>query len=316
MSNTTKEIFTDEEIRGTVFNIQFFNLHDGPGTRTLVFFKGCPLRCQWCSNPESMSRLPELGLNRTLCNQCGKCLDVCPVQALFFTDKENLNVDRQKCNSCGKCIEACYEEVLTVYGNEMTAGEVFEEVNRDKMFYEGTGGGITVSGGEPLLQPDFLAAVFRLCQAAGIHTCLETTGYTNAQVWEKVIPVTDHILFDLKHMDSHQHQRFTGKPNKLILDSAARVAGSGIPMMFRMPLIPGFNDSLENIGATADFVKNLDGKNVLGIELMPYHRMGLGKYECLDRQYSFNDVKAFEPEDVESIRQKIEESGVACKVSK
>jgi pyruvate formate lyase activating enzyme len=312
----TGDIFTGEAARGTVFNVQYFNLHDGPGVRTLVFFKGCPLRCHWCSNPESMGRLPELGLKRALCNRCGKCLEACPEQALFFNDDDVLSVDRQRCKACGKCVSVCYPEALTVYGKEMTAEEVFDEVFRDKMFYEGTGGGITVSGGEPLQQPHFLVAVLRLCRDAGIHTCLETTGYTTADVLEQVLPVTDYVLFDLKHMDSRLHQKFTGKPNKQILANARRLAECDIPAMFRMPLVPGFNDTPQNIGATADFVRSLKGDNIKGVELMPYHRMGMGKYESLDRQYVLNDVKPSEPDYVESIRQRFEEFGIICTISK
>jgi pyruvate formate lyase activating enzyme len=312
----TGDIFTGEAARGTVFNVQYFNLHDGPGVRTLVFFKGCPLRCHWCSNPESMSRLPELGLKRALCDRCGKCLEACPEQALFFNDDDVLSVDRQRCKACGKCVSVCYPEALTVYGKEMTAEEVFDEVFRDKMFYEGTGGGITVSGGEPLQQPHFLLAVLRLCRNAGIHTCLETTGCTTADVLEQILEVTDHVLFDLKHMDSRLHQKFTGKPNKQILANARRVAESRIPVIFRMPLVPGFNDTPQNIGATADFVKSLKMDNIRGLELMPYHRMGMGKYESLDRQYALNNVQPSEPDYVESIRQRFEEFGIICTVSR
>ncbi len=302
--------------QGTVFNIQFFNLHDGPGTRTLVFFKGCPLSCKWCSNPESMSRLPDLGINRSMCDMCGKCLDVCPEEALFLNDDNALNVDRQKCNACGECISSCSHEVLTIYGKEMTAQEVFEEVNKDKMFYEGTNGGVTISGGEPLMQLNFLAAVFKLCRAAGIHTCMETTGYTSTKSFEQVLPLTDHILFDLKNMDSHLHQKFTGKTNRLILDNAELTAESGIPLMFRMPLVPGFNDTLQNIDATADFIKTIGRDNLQGIELMPYHRMGMGKYEALDKEYALNSIKPCEPEYVESIRQRFEDLGVKCTISR
>jgi pyruvate formate lyase activating enzyme len=306
----------DNGARGTVFNIQFFNLHDGPGTRTLVFLKGCPLSCKWCSNPESMSRLPDLGINRSMCDICGKCIDVCPEEALFFNEDNALNVDRQKCNACGECVSSCSHEVLTIYGKEMTAQEVFEEVIKDKMFYEGTDGGVTISGGEPLMQPDFLTAVFKLCRAAGIHTCMETTGYTGTKLFEQVLPLTDHILFDLKHMDSHLHQEFTGKTNRQILDNAELAAGSGIPLMFRMPIVPGFNDNMQNIEATAYFVRSLKGDNVQGIELMPYHRMGMGKYESLDKQYALNAVKPSEPDYVELISKKFEELGVICTVSR
>ena len=305
-----------EPARGTVFNVQYFNLHDGPGIRTLVFFKGCPLRCHWCSNPESMSRVPELGLKRSLCDGCGNCLEVCPEQALFFKDDEVLSIDRRRCNACGKCVSVCHPEALTIYGKEMTAAEVFDEVYRDRMFYEGTGGGITVSGGEPLQQPHFLLAVLGLCRNAGIHTCLETTGYTTKEVLEQILPVTDHVLFDLKHMDSSLHRRFTGKPNKQILDNAGRVAMSDTPLMFRMPLVPGFNDTPQNIGDTADYIRGLEGSHIQGLELMPYHRMGTGKYESLDKPYALSHVKPSESDYVESIRQKFEAFGLICTVSR
>ncbi len=255
-------------------------------------------------------------MRRDLCNQCGKCLEACPEQALFFDDGGVLNVDRRKCQTCGECVPLCYQEALTIYGREMTADDVFEEVRRDKLFYEGSGGGITASGGEPLHQPLFLTAIFRLCREAGIHTCLETGGYASVRVWEQVLPVTDYILFDLKHMDSRVHRELTGRPNGRILNNARRVVRSGIPVMFRLPLIPGLSDTLENIRATADFVKNLEGDNVQGIELMPYHRMGTGKYETLDRLYTMKASKPPEPADVESVRQRFEEFGLRCTVSR
>lgn len=313
---TTTDDFTGETARGTVFNVQYFNLHDGPGIRTLVFLKGCPLSCHWCANPESMSRHLELGLNRSLCDRCGNCLEACPEQALFFNDDQSLSVDRNRCNACGKCVSVCYQKALTIYGKEMSAKEVFDAVYRDKIFYEGKGGGITVSGGEPFQQPRFLLAILNLCRNAGIHTCLETTGYTTAKVLDQIFPVTDYVLFDLKHMDSHLHQKFTGKPNRKILDNAKRLAASGIPVMFRMPFIPGFNDTKQNIGATADFIKSLKADNIKGIELMPYHRMGMGKYESLDRQYALRDVEPSKPDYVESIRQRFEALGLICTVSR
>ncbi len=316
VNNATVDVSAWEMAGGTVFNVQYFNLHDGPGIRTLVFFKGCPLRCHWCANPESMSRLPELGLKRSLCDRCGKCLEACPEQALFFNNDEGLSVDRNRCNACGKCVSACYLEALTIYGKEMTAGDVFDEVYRDKMFYEGKGGGLTFSGGEPFQQPHFLLAVLSLCRNAGIHTCLETTGYTTAKVLDQVLAVTDYVLFDLKHMDSHLHQKFTGKPNRQILNNARRLAESGIPVMFRMPFVPGFNDTPQNIRATAEFVKSLKTDNIKGLELMPYHRMGMGKYETLDKQYALNDVEPSEPNYVEAVRQRFEELGVICTVSR
>ena len=302
--------------RGRVFNIQYFNIHDGPGIRTVVFFKGCPLSCQWCSNPEAIKGRPELGLRRALCNKCGKCLEACPEKALFFDDEGVLRVARQKCKACGTCVSQCYPEALTIYGRKMTAEDVFEEVRRDKLFYDGSGGGITASGGEPLQQPSVLAATFGLCRDAGIHTCLETSGYASPRAWGQVLPVTDYVLFDLKHMDSRLHREFTGKPNKLILNNARMVVGSGVPVLFRMPLVPGLNDTQEIIRATADFVKSLEGDNVQGIELMPYHRMGIGKYESLDKQYTMRENKPLEAADVEAVRRRFEEFGLICTVSR
>jgi pyruvate formate lyase activating enzyme len=302
--------------RGLIFNIQYFNIHDGPGIRTVVFFKGCPLSCQWCSNPEAMDSGLELGLSRALCNNCGKCLEACAEKALFFDDAEVLGVARQKCDACGACVPECAPEALTIYGREMTAEEVFEAVRRDKLFYDGSGGGMTASGGEPLRQPGFLAAIFGLCRTADIHTCLETSGCANPRAWAQVLPVTDYVLFDLKHMDSRLHREHTGQPNERILDNARRVAASGVPVLFRMPLVPGVNDAPENIWATADFVKSLEGAHVQGIELMPYHRMGLGKYETLDKQYPLREHEPPEPAEVESVRQKFEEFGLKCTVSR
>jgi pyruvate formate lyase activating enzyme len=258
----------------------------------------------------------ELGLRRGLCNECGKCLETCPEKALLFDDEEVLRIARQRCNACGECVSDCYPEALTIYGREMTAEDVFEEVRRDQLFYDGSGGGITASGGEPLQQPSFLAAIFGLCRDGGIHTCLETSGYARPRVWEQVLPVTDYVLFDLKHMDSRLHQELVGKPNKLILDNARLVVGSGVPVLFRMPLVPGSNDIPENIRAMADFLKSLEGDNVQGIELMPYHRMGIGKYETLDKHYALRETKPPGPADVEAVRRRLEEFGLRCTVSR
>lgn len=301
--------------QGSIFNIQYLNFHDGPGIRTLVFFKGCELRCSWCDNPESIDPGAQLGLIRVRCDNCGKCLQACPKGALSFDEEGILQVDRRRCDNCGKCVAVCYPAALTVYAREMSSEEIFEEVRRDKLFYDGSGGGVTVTGGEPLQQPLFLAAIFKLCREAGIHTCIETSGYASARVLGQVLPLVDYVLFDLKHMDSQVHREYTGRPNGRTLDNAQRVAKSGVPVLFRIPLIPDFNDTLDNIRATAQFVKGLERDNVHGIELMPYHRLGMGKYEALDRPYPMEGTRLHEPAEVELVRQRFEDFGVRCIVS-
>ena len=301
--------------RAILSNIQAFNVHDGPGIRTVVFLKGCPLRCLWCCNPESINPASELGLIRAQCNRCGKCLEACPEQALFWDDQDILQVDRSRCTACSKCLAVCSPGALTLYGRDMTAEEVMEEVRRDKIFYDGSGGGVTASGGEPLQQPHFLAALFRLCRESGIHTCLETSGYAGAKAWAEVLPLTDYVILDLKHMDGQRHRELTGRPNRRILDNAVRVARSGVPVLFRLPLVPGLNDSLENIRATASFVKGLGEENIQGVELMLYHRLGIGKYQALDKQYTMEKTRPPEPTEVESVQQEFEAFGLKCTVS-
>lgn len=301
---------------GTVLNIQFFNLHDGAGVRTLVFLKGCPLRCRWCSNPETVSTRPELGLNRMLCNKCGKCLEICPENALVFDSEGILQVDRDRCNICGQCVSVCLPEAITIYGKKMSAQEVFEEVRRDKMFYEGTGGGVTVSGGEPLNQPRFLSTILELCHEDGIHTCMETSGFAKPEVLTPILPLIDSVLFDLKHMNSETHKELTGQTNEIILNNARKVADSGTSVLFRIPLIPGLNDSSGNIHEIAQFVNGLEKENVRGIELMPYHRMGIGKYETLDRPYIMNGLTPPDTAYVGSIKQQFEDLGLKCSISR
>jgi len=300
---------------GEVSNVQFYNVHDGPGIRTVVFLKGCPLKCRWCSNPETATGGRELELLRTLCNGCGKCLDACPESALSLGDDNVIQADRRKCSGCGECLPSCFPGALAIHGRTMTVEEVFAEFEKDKMFF-GAEGGATFSGGEPLLQPAFVARVFELCKQAKIHTCLETTGCVNRRAWERVLPVTDEVLYDLKHLDPERHREGTGSSNTLILDNARWLAGQNVRITFRVPVIPGFNDDEENILALARFVKGLKGKRIEGIELLPYHRMGLGKYQALDREYGLEDLEAPGAERVEEIRDTIIAHGVACTISR
>jgi pyruvate formate lyase activating enzyme len=298
-----------------VTNIQGYSIHDGPGIRTVVFLKGCSLECQWCSNPECISPLPEVGFIKALCTKCGKCAEICPDGALVYEVGKFPRIDRKRCSGCGACSAVCDYNAIILYGKSMNAEEIFHAVSRDKMFYDASGGGVTVSGGEALLQPQFIRDLFDKCRHAGIHTCVETSGYAAESALQQVLPYTDYVLYDLKHINSKKHCQYTGKPNSLILANARVVAESGVEMLFRMPLIPGINDDLQNIKDTADFLYGLKNNN-LHIELMPYHRLGKGKYVSLDKRYPLPDIPRPEPEHLESIKRAFESDGIVCTISK
>ena len=298
-----------------VTNIQGFSIHDGPGIRTVVFFKGCGLECRWCSNPECISPLPEVGFIKNLCTLCGRCLDACPNGALTFGEDGYPDIDRSRCSGCGECSAACSYSAIIRYGKPMDAGGIFDAVIGDQMFYDSSGGGVTVSGGEALLHYKLVRELFQKCRRAGIGTCVETSGHvTPSAVWQ-VLPYTDYVLFDLKLMDPEKHRSYTGKTNKHILESAGIVAGSGVEMLFRMPLVPGINDDAENIRETAAFLHGL-GSSACRIELMPYHRYGKGKYESLDREYTLSGVPAPGPEEMDSVRKQFESLGITCTISR
>jgi len=299
--------------KALVTNIQGYSIHDGPGIRTVVFLKGCPLRCKWCANPENLENRIRIGFIETLCKHCGRCASGCSVGAILPTPDKR--IDRSKCTECGDCVKKCYYGALVAYGEERTAEEVFDKVRRDKMFYESSGGGVTVSGGEPLTHADFVAELFERCHADGISTCVETCGCVSRRAFELVAPLTDQFYFDLKIPDSAKHKAYTGVGNEAILDNARYLAGLGANLLFRQPLIPGVNDSDEDIAATAAFIRSL-GRDDIGIQLMPYHRMGTSKYAALDLPYEMAELSIMAPEDVEAAAQKYRDFGVNCSVSK
>ena len=296
------------ETTGTIFNIQKFSVHDGPGIRTTVFFKGCPLRCRWCSNAESMCPEPELGFIESRCNGCGKCLEICPENAINMKNGK-ISFDREKCTACGECVSVCIPDALTIYGKQVDVDDVFKEVNKDRAFYEGSGGGVTASGGEPLRQADFVAALFRKCRESGIGTCLDTSGYAPPDRLKKVLEFTDFVLFDIKIFDAESHKNFTGVDNQLILQNAGIVAAS-TRMLCRIPLIKGVNSPAENIENTARFISGLG--NGAGIELLPYHRLGVGKYRTLDRPYPGEAFQTPDDEEIEAVRRIFKEHSIDC----
>jgi pyruvate formate lyase activating enzyme len=298
-----------------VTNIQGYSIHDGPGIRTVVFLKVCGLECRWCSNPECISPKPEVGFIKNLCTKCGKCADVCPIGALVYEENKLPRIDYKKCTGCGECSAVCSYKAIVLYGKPMNAEEIFDVVSRDKMFYDTSGGGVTVSGGECLLQPQLVSDLFEKCRQAKIHTCIETSGFAAEAALIQVLPFTDYILYDLKHMNPEKHLRYTGKPNSLILNNVKIAAASGVEMLFRMPLVPGVNDDEQNIKETADFLHGLGGK-AQQIELMPYHRLGKGKYESMDKPYLVPDIKSPDSGHVESVKKAFEDNGIVCSVSR
>jgi pyruvate formate lyase activating enzyme len=269
-------------VRGVVFNIQRFSLHDGPGIRTTVFLKGCPLACFWCQNPESQSGAPEMLLDRRKCTLCGECREACPNGAVRL-ERGKAVFDRARCRGCGCCVSVCPNEARAISGKGMTVDEVMEEALKDVKFYWRSDGGVTLSGGEPLAQPRFAGELLRRCKEEGLHTTLDTCGYAP---WPKIrclLDQVDLVLFDLKHMDAANHAAATGRDNRLILENAKRIAARK-PMRIRIPLIPGFNDDPDAVREICRFAKDELGDPP--IDLLPYNRLGEIKYEFLDKPYT------------------------------
>ncbi len=302
-----------KDIEGIVFNIQRYSIDDGPGVRTTVFLKGCPLTCLWCSNPESRNPLPEVTWRYTSCKRCGTCVKTCPL-GLIRLDEDGVHIDRKACNRCGKCIEACVPEALRMSGTKMTVEEVYKVVKRDINFYKASGGGLTCSGGEILSQADFVAALFKRCRKDGIHTCADTSGYGSGKAMEKILTYSNLIYFDLKHMDPVEHEKFCGQSNDLILSNLALAVKKKVPLVIRIPLIPGYNNSDENITAIAKTVAGLIKK--ARVNILPYHSYGANKYRMIDIKYQLDDVKNPAEEELDRAKKIIESFGLKCEISK
>lgn len=254
-----------------IFNIQRYSLHDGPGIRTTVFFKGCNMRCLWCHNPESQNRGEELMFDCEKCVKCGKCVEYC--KKAFTSD----------CEKCGRCYAVCRAGARKKCGDKYTVSEVFEKISADRDYYDVSGGGVTLSGGEPLLQSDFTLEVLKKCRNAKIHTAVETAGNVPYGVIEKILPFTDLFLFDIKCIDGELHKKLTGSSNSIILENAERLKREPCELLFRMPVVPGFNDG--EAAAAAEFAGDTK------IELMPYHNFCSSKYESLGREFLTKDVQ-------------------------
>jgi pyruvate formate lyase activating enzyme len=301
-----------DDVKGTVFNIQRYSIQDGPGIRTTVFLKGCPLRCAWCSNPESQNSQPEIAHRDSLCTKCGKCVDACPARAISLDDK-GVSINRQLCTNCGDCVNVCVPGALKVFGESMSAAEVFRQVKKDADFYRESGGGVTVSGGEPLSQPDFVAALFKLCRDAGIDTCIETCGLASIEALENVLPYTSLVLFDVKLADPAAHMKWTSKSNETILHNLGIIVKKEIPVIIRVPLIPGINDSEDELRNIARIAAG-SLKDSVRVNVLPYHKFGLGKYQMLDRKYRLEELNTQTDAEIQSARQIFESFGLECEI--
>jgi pyruvate formate lyase activating enzyme len=272
-------------IKGLVFNIQRYSIHDGPGIRSTVFFKGCPLRCKWCSNPESLSPAAELMVREARCNGCGRCIAVCAPGALSLA-ASGLRLDRAKCDLCLNCIEACWEDAIELAGRRMSVEEVVDECSKDELFYRNSDGGVTLSGGEPLLQADFALELLLNLKERGFSTALDTCGHVPWETLEKALAFTDLVLFDVKHIDGDEHRDGTGTDNKLILSNLEKaMAANEARIWIRVPVIPGYNDSDKYMQSLAG---RLQGMRAEKVSLLGYHEWGRAKYQSLGRAYQLN----------------------------
>ena len=281
---------SDTVLTGRIYDIQGFSVQDGPGVRTTVFLKGCPLHCPWCHSPESQAFYKQLSWMSMRClgtEACGeRCIKACTKGALEIgdvrkdsktgEDLQMVHVKRDLCDNCGDCAEVCYPGALYLCGEDYTVDRLVSRLVREKPFFR-DGGGVTISGGECLCQPEFTLEVLKRLKAEGIHTAVDTTGYVRWEIIERILPYTDLFLYDLKHMDSAKHQAATGVPNELILENARKIAAAGGHLQVRIPVIPMFNHDVENIRKTAQFCAEL-GAAVDSIQLLPYHNLGVMKY--------------------------------------
>ncbi len=312
MSKEERITNSNYQQKAWIFDIQRYSINDGPGIRTTVFFKGCPLNCLWCDNPESQLRLPQLFHFQSLCVQCYSCVPVCPVKAISINYDGAVITDRNLCDACGVCTTVCPKNARVITGKQMTVEEVLDVIKQDTLFYRNSDGGITASGGEAAAQPEFVTELFSRCRKLGIHTALDTTGYVNWNVLQDLLEYTDLVLLDIKHLDSAKHKKITGVDNTLILENARKLILMGKQLWLRFPLIPGCNDSYENIAATADFACNI---GLQQIDILPYHRLGTGKYQRLDREYPLPEAQPYTKKRIDDIKRVLEDRGLEVRVA-
>ena len=293
--------------KGLIFNIQRFSLHDGPGIRTTLFFKGCPLNCLWCQNPEGLSSNKELFQSSTKCIGCKSCLNKCPEGAISFNAQEAV-IDRNSCKLCLTCTDNCPTGALEAIGKDMTINEITVEVLKDRVIFEESGGGVTLSGGEPLLQLDFVTDLLKAMKELNINTAVETSGYASMEALERVSPWTDLFLYDIKLIDPEESKKYTGISSKPAIDNFKYLAQNGSLLTVRMPLIPGINDHRDHLRLVADTLKE-NGINEL--ELIPYHNLGANKYRGLNMDYQLQELEPPSNKQLAAVREIFLSEGIS-----
>jgi pyruvate formate lyase activating enzyme len=330
IDNLCREGYIFSMQSGTIFDIKKYSINDGPGIRTTVFFKGCPLDCWWCHNPESKALKAELMYRANRCTLCAECVPACPLNAIEIDPRplrplsQNWErgmggdgvfaiTDRSICDNCGLCAEVCYNNARELVGREMTVAQVMKEIERDVPFFDQSKGGVTFSGGEPLLQRKFLAELLKNCREHEIHTVVDTSGFASWEAFDSIRGDVNLFLYDLKLMDDERHKQFTGVSNKLILENLRRLDEAGAPCVVRIPLIPGVNDDEENVRESGKFLAAL--KNVIAVDLMGYHDIARAKYEALGLAYRLSETKAPSAEKLQAAANMLESFGLNVKVS-
>lgn len=298
-------------MKNLVFNIQKYSIHDGDGIRTTVFFKGCPMTCKWCHNPESQSYRPSVLQNTEKCTSCKKCTVICQEGAITYEDGR-VKTSEEKCKLCEKCIDGCINNAREIVGKYYSLDDIMKEIEKDKLFYEQSGGGITLSGGEIMTQDmDYIVKILKKCHRLGYRVNIDTCGHAKFENFEKILPYIDTFLYDIKHMDSDIHKELTGVGNELVLGNLRKLSENSAKINIRIPLVEGINSSEEHIGKIITFLKEL---KIYKINLLSYHNTGKSKYDRLNIAYEGDDYKAPSNERMEEIKLKFEKNNFCTQI--